>query len=84
MGGETGRAPTNGDRPDRRSLLNWLLSTSTGALVVSILYPVFRFIGPPRVPESTTEQVEVGPVNDPELLEAGFKIIRFGPSRSSS
>ncbi len=30
------------------------------------------------MPEATTDQVEVGPVNDPELLDRGFKIVRFG------
>jgi Rieske Fe-S protein len=30
------------------------------------------------VPEATTNQVEVGPTNDPDLLDKGFKIVRFG------
>jgi Rieske Fe-S protein len=62
----------------RRRLLDWMLGTSTGALLLSIAYPVVRFLSPPRVPEATTRQVEAGPVNDPELIERGFKIVRFG------
>jgi len=62
----------------RRRFLNWLLSTSAGALAVSILYPVVRFISPPHVPEAATHQVEAGGTNDPDLLEKGFKIVRFG------
>jgi Rieske Fe-S protein len=58
--------------------MNWFLGTSTGALFVSIVYPVFRFISPPNIPEAATAQVEAGPVNDPEIIEKGFKIIRFG------
>ncbi|MFQ5737562.1 MAG: ubiquinol-cytochrome c reductase iron-sulfur subunit [Acidobacteriota bacterium] len=63
---------------DRRRLLNWLLGSSVSALAGSILYPVFRFISPPRMPESTTAQVMAGPTNDPELVEKGFKIVAFG------
>lgn len=62
----------------RRRFLNWLLGTSAGALVTSVLYPVLRFLSPPRVPEATTNQVEAGSTNDPELVERGFKIVRFG------
>ncbi len=62
----------------RRGFLNWFLGTSTAALFISILYPILRFISPPRIPEAATAQVEAGPVNDPEILEKGFKIIRFG------
>ena len=62
----------------RRSLLDWMLGTSAGALLLSIAYPVLRYLSPPRVPEATTRQVEAGAVNDPELLQRGFKIVRFG------
>ena len=62
----------------RRGFLGWFLGTSVGALCVSIAYPILRFVSPPRIPEATTNQVEAGAVNDPELLERGFKIVRFG------
>jgi Rieske Fe-S protein len=62
----------------RRRFLNWFLGTSSGALLASIFYPVLRFISPPEVPEASTNQVEAGATNDPELLENGYKIIRFG------
>jgi cytochrome b6-f complex iron-sulfur subunit len=42
------------------------------------VYPVLRFISPPVVPEAATAQVEAGATNDPELVEKGFKILRFG------
>jgi Rieske Fe-S protein len=64
--------------PSRRGFLNWLLGTSAGALAVSILYPILRFVSPPRVPEATTRQVDAGSTHDPELLARGFKIVRFG------
>jgi Rieske Fe-S protein len=62
----------------RRSLLDWMLGTSAGALFLSIGYPVVRYLSPPRVPEATTRQVEAGAVNDPEFSQRGFKIVRFG------
>jgi len=63
---------------NRRSFLNWLLGSSAGALAVSVFYPVARFVSPPDIPEANTNQVEAGPTNDPELLDKGFKILRFG------
>lgn len=64
--------------PGRRRLLNWFLGTSLGALFASVVYPILRFVSPPEIPESTTNQVEAGPTNDSELLELGYKIVRFG------
>jgi len=63
---------------NRRRFLNWLLGTSAGALLASVLYPVIRYVSPPHIPEATTNQVDAGPTNDPQLLDKGFKIIRFG------
>jgi cytochrome b6-f complex iron-sulfur subunit len=62
----------------RRRVVDWLLGSSVGALVASVLYPVIRFLDPPRIAEQSVQQVEVGPPNDPELLAKGFKIVRFG------
>lgn len=63
---------------DRRRVLNWFLGTSFGALLGSILYPVMRFVTPPRLAEANTNQVEAGTVTDLEFREKAFKIIRFG------
>jgi Rieske Fe-S protein len=62
----------------RRRFLDWLLGGALAGLAASVLYPVLRYISPPLLPEATTNQVEVGPVNDPELVGKGFKIVRFG------
>lgn len=64
--------------PDRRRFINWFLGTSLGFLMASIVYPIIRFISPPRIPEPSTAQIEAGETNDPELLQKGFKIVRFG------
>jgi Rieske Fe-S protein len=62
----------------RRRLVNWFLSLSGTALLGSVLYPVWRFVNPPDIPEASTNRVEAGPTNDVELLERGFKILEFG------
>ena len=62
----------------RRRFLNWFLGTAAGAFLVSILYPVARYVSPPRIPESSTAEVEAGLANDPDLLDKGFKIVHFG------
>jgi len=64
--------------PFRRRLLDWFLGSSALALLASIVYPIARFVSPPRVPEATTDQVEAGAINDPALVADGYKIIRFG------
>jgi cytochrome b6-f complex iron-sulfur subunit len=66
------------DNPRRRSFLNWLLGGSAAGLFASVVYPVARFVSPPDVPEAATNQIEAGSTSDPELVENGFKIVRFG------
>ena len=63
---------------NRRTILNWFLGTSIGALLVSVIYPVMRYMTPPKITEAATNQIEAGEVNDPQLLERGYKIVRFG------
>ncbi len=63
---------------NRRGFLDWFLGTATGALFASVLYPVIRFLIPPRIEERSADQVEAGAANDPQLIEKGFKVVRFG------
>ena len=63
---------------NRRRFINWFLGTSFGALIASVLYPIARFISPPRIPEPGTAQVEAGATDDPAFREKAFKIVRFG------
>lgn len=62
----------------RRRFIDWFLGTTFGAVLVSVVYPLLRFITPPRIPEVTLREVEAGETNDPQFLEKGFKIVRFG------
>ena len=61
-----------------RGFLRWLFGGAFAGFAASVFYPVVRFISPPEVPEATTNEVEAGLTNDPELLDRGFKIVRFG------
>jgi Rieske Fe-S protein len=70
--------PESGPSNGRRKVLNWLLGTSLGGLFASIAFPVAKFLSPPDVPEAATNEVDAGRVDDPELIEKGFKIVRFG------
>jgi len=63
---------------NRRQILNWFLGTSFGALIASVIYPVLRYMTPPKIAEAATNQIEAGLVNDPQLMERGYKIVRFG------
>jgi Rieske Fe-S protein len=60
----------------RRRFLNWFLGTSLGAMCVSILYPLARYIIPPDVPEAQTSRVVAGREGDLKPNEG--KIFRFG------
>ena len=64
--------------PERRRFINWFLGTSLGALTAAVVYPIIRYVSPPRIAEPSTAQIEAGDVNDAELLQKGFKIVRFG------
>ncbi len=41
----------------RRGFINWFLGTSAGAFMLSVLYPVSRYLIPPKVEESTARAV---------------------------
>ncbi len=60
----------------RRNLLNYLLGTTAAATLAAILYPVIRFMIPPRVVESSAASVVAGKVA--ELKPNVGKIFRFG------
>jgi cytochrome b6-f complex iron-sulfur subunit len=62
----------------RRRLLNWLLGTSFGALLAAIVYPVARFLSPPEVETAATNEADAGVASDPDFIEKGYKIVRFG------
>ncbi len=69
--------PSQPDTPTtRRSVLNYLLGTSTVATLAAILYPVIRFMVPPRIVESSGSSVVAAKVN--EIKPNQGKIFKFG------
>ena len=61
----------------RRELLNWFLGTSAGALIISTLYPVTRYIIPPRVEESTARTVTLS-IKPEDVKPNSGQIFKFG------
>jgi len=75
LGSEENALPS-GD-VSHRELLNWFLGTSFGALLVSILYPLTRYMIPPKVEESTARTVTLSVKPDDVKANSG-QIFRFG------
>jgi Rieske Fe-S protein len=61
----------------RRKFLNWFLGTSVGAFLVAVVYPVSRYLIPPRVEESTARGVTVS-LKPAEVKPNSGQIFRFG------
>jgi len=60
----------------RRRLVGWLLGSGITTSVASFLYPLFRFMDPPAVPEATVNEVSAGKVGD--LKPNSGRIVKFG------
>jgi Rieske Fe-S protein len=63
-------------RIPRRGFVDYLLGTSLGSVAAAILYPISRFLIPPRIPESS--QVSVVAAKTSELKPNSGKVIAFG------
>ncbi len=71
-----GASAAAGGRPTRRSWLSWLLGTSLGAVALSILYPILRYVLPPPSAESQTGRILAG--RRSELPPNSGHTFRFG------
>ena len=60
----------------RRSFLGWLTSFAATALGGFVLYPVARYLVPPRIPEAVTRRAIAAKKN--ELRPNSFKTFPFG------
>lgn len=60
----------------RRTMLWWLLGGGALASMASFLYPVLRFLDPPRITEAAVNEVDAGKVQD--LKPNSGKIVKFG------
>jgi len=61
----------------RRSFLNWFLGTTAGAFLVSVAYPLSRYLIPPEVTESTASTVTL-PIKPSDVKANSGQIFRFG------
>jgi Rieske Fe-S protein len=62
---------------DRRNFLNWFLATSAGAFAIAVLYPLSRYLIPPKVEESTAKTVTLS-VKPADVKVNSGEIFRFG------
>lgn len=60
----------------RRKLLDWFLGTSVGAMCLSVLYPVARYLTPPDEPEAQTKRALAA--REGELKPNESRVFRFG------
>jgi Rieske Fe-S protein len=68
---------TTGSRGSRRRFVNWLLGTSFGGMVLSVLYPVTRYLIPPHVAEAAASSVTLG-FGPADIAPGTAKIFKFG------
>ncbi len=61
----------------RRGFINWFLATSAGACLLSVLYPVGRYLVPPTVGESTAGTVTL-PMKPDDVKPNSGQIFKFG------
>jgi Rieske Fe-S protein len=65
--------PDNG----RRNFLNWFLGTTAGAFLVSVIYPLSRYLIPPQGEESSAHTVTLA-IKPEEIKPNSGQIFRFG------
>jgi len=70
---------TLGPDPARRGFVNWFLGTAVGAFLLSVLYPVSRYLIPPEIAESTATSVKL-PIKPEEVKPNSGVIFKFGSS----
>ncbi len=64
-------------KPSRRKFINWFLNTTAGAFLFSVLYPVTRYLIPPKVEESTAATV-TPPIKPADVKPNTGQIFKFG------
>jgi Rieske Fe-S protein len=60
----------------RRDFLDWMTRLAGTTLGAFVLYPVLRYLVPPRIPEAATRRVVAAKTN--ELAPDSFKTFPFG------
>ena len=63
--------------PSRRGFMNWFLGTSAGAFLLSVLYPISRYLVPPETGESAAGTVTLA-VKPEDVKPNTGQIFKFG------
>ena len=63
-------------KTNRRRFLNFLIGGSLLGWISSVIYPIFSFLIPPKIPEANVNSVNAGPAGD--FPANSGKIIQFG------
>jgi cytochrome b6-f complex iron-sulfur subunit len=63
--------------PTRRRFVNWLLGTSAAGYVAAVIYPITRYLIPPKSAESSAMSVTL-PFPASEVLPNSGRAFRFG------
>lgn len=66
-----------GPSETRRSFLNWFLGTSVGALLLTVLYPISRYLVPPPAGESAAATVTLA-LKPADVMPNSGQIFKFG------
>jgi Rieske Fe-S protein len=61
----------------RRNFLNWFLGTTAGAFLVSVTYPLSKYLIPPEVTQSTASTVTLS-IKPNDVKANSGQIFRFG------
>jgi Rieske Fe-S protein len=61
----------------RKRFIDWLLGTSVGGFLATVLYPALRYWVPPEVPESALSTVTL-PFEASDVAPNSGRIFRFG------
>lgn len=61
----------------RRRFLNWFLGTGLGAFLASVVYPVARYLVPPKAEESSARTVTL-PIKPETVKPNSGQIFKFG------
>ena len=68
---------TMGPEATRRGFVDWLLGTSAAAFLLSVLYPVSRYLVPPPAGESSAATVTL-PIKPDDVKPNTGRIFKFG------
>jgi cytochrome b6-f complex iron-sulfur subunit len=68
---------TTGVSINRRHMVDWLLGTSLGAFLLSVVYPIARYLVPPASAESSVASVTL-PIKASEVKVNTGHIFKFG------